>query len=85
MLVEVADSDINWMEPRDLSFDQAIVDVNVDKRHGISSNHPGIACVSFADGHQMYLGQGDVSAQALKAMLTIAGGELVIEDRNGRF
>ena len=39
MLVEIADSDIDWIEPRDLSFDHAIAGVNVDRQHGISSYH----------------------------------------------
>jgi hypothetical protein len=82
MLVEVADSDINWMEPRDLSFEQATKGVNVDKQHGISSNHAGIVCVAYADGHGTYL-VDDVSSEALKALFTIAGGETVDEDQAG--
>ncbi len=84
MLVEVADSDINWMEPRDLSFGQAAVGMNVDKRHGISSNHSGIACVAYADGHIMYL-PDNISPTLLRAFLTIAGGERVEVDEAGDF
>jgi prepilin-type processing-associated H-X9-DG protein len=82
MLVEVADSNINWMEPRDLSFDQATIGMNVDRRHGISSNHTGTINVAYADGHMTHLSDG-VSSEALKALFTIAGGETIDEDQNG--
>jgi len=84
MLVEVADSDITWLEPRDITFDQAVLGVNVDKRHGISSNHGGGVHVVFADGHSYYL-YDDVSPTALKALFTIAGGEIVDDDLNVGF
>ena len=41
LLVEVADSGINWAEPRDLSVAQAIAGVNGKKGLGISSHHAG--------------------------------------------
>jgi hypothetical protein len=82
MLVEVADSGINWMEPRDLSRDRATAGINVDKRHGISSNHPGIVCVAYADGHTEWLSDG-VSNESLKALFTIAGGETTEENQEG--
>lgn len=81
-MVEVADSDINWMEPRDMGFDQAVVGVNKDRQVGISSNHSGGANVSFVDGSVRYLPES-VSPAALKALLTIAGGETVEEDQAG--
>jgi hypothetical protein len=52
LLVEVADSNINWMEPRDLNFEDAKSGINIDKKRGISSNHACGVFVSFADGHQ---------------------------------
>jgi prepilin-type processing-associated H-X9-DG protein len=76
VLVEVADSDINWLEPRDVTFDQAIRGVNVDKQHGISSNHPGIANVAYADGHVECLSD-ETPPATLRALLTIAGGEKI--------
>ena len=45
LLVEVADSTINWMEPRDMSFDRAVIGVNLDRRRGIGSHHRGGANV----------------------------------------
>lgn len=78
LLVEVADSDINWLEPRDIAFDQAIRGVNVDRQCAVSSNHGGQVCVGFADGHANFL-RKDISPQDLKALLTIAGGERIDE------
>ena len=40
-LVEVAQSDIQWMEPRDLRFDQMPFTINDDMNSGMSSHHPG--------------------------------------------
>jgi prepilin-type processing-associated H-X9-DG protein len=79
MFVEVAESDINWMEPRDLSFDRAIVGINVDKRHGISGYHNGRANFAFADGSVRQLSE-KLSLETLKASLTIAGGEKIDEE-----
>ena len=74
LIVEVADSDIHWMEPRDMSVNQAITGVNVDRRRGISSNHSGGACVGMADSSIRFLSD-DVTPEALKAALTISGAE----------
>lgn len=69
-LVEVADSGIHWMEPRDLTFDEAAQGVQVSGKPGaISSRHPGGANVGFADAHVIYLPL-DISLKDLRAMLT---------------
>ena len=39
MVVEMVNSRINWMEPRDLTFDQALRGINPDSQLGISSHH----------------------------------------------
>lgn len=83
-VVEVADSDINWMEPRDMGFDQAVVGVNKDRHVGISSNHSGGANVSFVDGSVRYLPES-VSPATLRAFLTIAGGEKIEMGQDGTF
>ena len=83
LLVEIADSDINWMEPRDIKFDQAIVGVNMDKHGGIGSHHHGGANVVLADSSSRFL-PDSVSPAALKALLTLADGETLDDDEDGR-
>ncbi len=86
MLVEVANSDINWMEPRDLSFEEALRGINPRSGMGISSRHisgegyfqhgkPDVS-VAFADGHVRHLPEG-VPAEELETLLTIDAGDAV--------
>jgi prepilin-type processing-associated H-X9-DG protein len=80
LLVEVADSDISWMEPGDLTIHEALQGINASihgkggKGKSISSNHPGGAYVMLADGHVRFLSE-ETSPVLLKALLTINGGE----------
>jgi hypothetical protein len=83
LLVEVADSGINWMEPCDIKFEQAIVGVNLDKHGGIGSRHHGGANVVLADSSSRFLPES-VSPAALKALLTLADGETLDDDEDGR-
>jgi hypothetical protein len=76
LVVEVADSGIHWMEPRDFHVLQMSTAVNATSGQGISSKHPGIAHVSLADGSTRSVSQ-DWSPQTLKALLTINGGETI--------
>jgi len=88
-LVEVADSGIEWMEPRDLSFEEAVAGINPSSGSGISSRHkfeiakfiskPG-ANVSFADGRAGSFAN-DVPADVLKALLTRDGNEKVDREK----
>jgi len=78
LIVEVADSDYNWMEPRDMSFEQALAGVNVDLRHGISSYHPGGAVCGIIYGDNVFIPNG-TDQETLKALLTISGGEGFVE------
>jgi prepilin-type processing-associated H-X9-DG protein len=76
LVVEVADSGIHWMEPRDLNFATLPMVVNPPEGFlGISSDHYG-ANVAFADGSVRFLKE-DLPAQTLRALLTIDGGEKV--------
>ncbi|NLX99171.1 MAG: DUF1559 domain-containing protein [Rhodopirellula sp.] len=76
LFVEVANSGIHWAEPRDLQFAEMSMRINPPSGRGISSNHPGCAVVSFADGHQQTV-PDTLTPEQLRAMLTIAGGEEV--------
>jgi len=83
MLVEIANSNINWMEPRDMSFERAVIGVNLDRRRGIGSHHRGGANVSLADGSGRFL-PDSVSPAALRTLLTLADGETIDDDEDGR-
>lgn len=80
MLVEIAESGINWLEPRDLPFEQIAQGINPPlSKLSVSSKHPGGVNVTFADGHLRYIGE-DTSAKVFRALLTIDGGETIHEN-----
>ena len=79
MVVEMADSNINWLEPKDLAFDDACRGLASDKRPIISSQHSienkgyfqqpvREATVAFADGHVCMVGDG-ISSDLLQWLL----------------
>ena len=86
MLVEIADSDIPWTAPRDLSLETLNLKINAD-RHGISSNHRDGVNVLFCGGGTYTGDKGEreygrveflsnsTPPEKLKAMFTIQGGE----------
>ena len=83
MVVEVHESGINWMEPRDLHVTQMPMAVNAVRGQGISSAHltagaerPSGANVGYADGSVRYFST-EMSPEALRAALTRAGGEQI--------
>jgi len=76
LLVEVKNSGIHWMEPRDLNCPPASTVVNPASGQGISSNHPGGANVVFADVHNCFIEDG----RDVAPFLTIDGGEKVSAD-----
>ncbi|MGD9126459.1 MAG: DUF1559 domain-containing protein, partial [Planctomycetia bacterium] len=50
ILIEVADTDIHWAEPRDLKIDD--IDPRfLDEEGNFKCNHPGFVIGAFADGH----------------------------------
>jgi len=55
----------------------------VNSQRGISSHHPGVVGIAFADGHVTWM--PETSPAAIRALLTIAGGEIVEEDQNGDY
>ncbi len=69
LLVEIADSDINWMSPHDMAYDRAIIGVNVDRQAGISSNHPGGANVGFIDGSVNFLRENTVGEELTRLLI----------------
>lgn len=78
LVVEIANSDILWTEPRDLNFADMSFAINSQSKSGISSGHTHEgrrpAAVLFADGSVKFLDETTQPAQ-LKAMLTSASGD----------
>jgi hypothetical protein len=76
MLVEIANSGIHWMEPRDLDFSQMPMQINPPKGPGISSDHTDVAYGAFADGHTQAL-TNNTPPKFIRALLTAQGGETI--------
>ena len=87
LLVEQANSGIEWPEPRDLQFDRLELTIHCRSRLGssrplpasgpaISSEHPMGAHAVFTDGSVEFLA-ADTSPEVLKDMLVIGGERAV--------
>ena len=75
-IVEVADSGIHWLEPRDLDFGAMDFAINGDGGRGISSPHDDGVHVQYGDGTVRLL-RDDTPEKTVRALLTIQGGEAV--------
>jgi hypothetical protein len=77
LLVEIGNSDIHWMEPRDLEFDSLALEVYPVKANSkaISSPHPSGPAVVFADRITSYRLQEPMSLETLRGLMTIDGKE----------
>jgi hypothetical protein len=70
LLVEVENSGINWMEPKDLTLDDAIAGLTSDSGPRISSGHdPRLANVLLANGSVAVL-PTDIPPELLRTVLT---------------
>jgi len=76
MIVEVADSGVNWAEPKDLEFDKIDFKVNGPKKPGIGSHHANGCNIVICDGSVRYV-TNSTAPEKVKVMLTIDGGEQV--------
>jgi prepilin-type processing-associated H-X9-DG protein len=76
MVVEVANSKTNWMEPSDLHIDPFSSTPAANRKPGTAGSHPGGNNVVFADGSTGCL-PNDLDPQVLHAMLTVDGGETI--------
>ena len=81
LLVEIANSNIHWMEPRDLNFEEMSFVVNDPQRPSISSPHPCGPGVVFADHISAYPLAQSLRPETLQALTTIAGREPVTRDK----
>lgn len=75
LVVETVGQDVNWLEPVDLDLDKMELSINGRDISGISSHHHDGAHVVMADGTVVFLRSDEITPKALKAKLTIAGGE----------
>jgi hypothetical protein len=75
LLTEVADSDICWLEPRDLNTAEMSFQPNAPAKPSISAVRWRQPYVVFADHIRTYGVSQTIPAAALKALTTIAGGE----------
>ncbi len=69
IVVEIADSDIHWTEPRDLNFDEMSFTINDKAKPSISSHHPPGALVLYANGHVRWLDES-TDPDELRKLLT---------------
>ena len=72
-VIETAVSGVNWSEPREIAFDDALRGINVPGVLGPSSRHKGLIMVSFADGHALPISD-NIDAAVLKQLLQIDDG-----------
>jgi type II secretory pathway pseudopilin PulG len=75
-VVETSGSGINWLEPRDLTMDEALRGIKQSQSGGINSQHPGGVNVLNCDGSVLFLPE-DVPPETIRALLTISGKENV--------
>jgi hypothetical protein len=71
LVVEATESGINWLEPRDMSYEEAVRGINPKSGWGISSHHGGEkkgALVALADGSARFLGD-DMPVEQLRRVL----------------
>lgn len=76
MVVEIANSGIHWMEPRDLHVRQMAPTINSKNGQGMSSKHEGGANGQLTDGSVRFFAN-DLPAETLKSLLTRNGGDNV--------
>jgi hypothetical protein len=79
LIVENNGSGIHWMEPRDLLFSD--LDLQFGSPNGISSPYDTPAVVTIND--RVFRLQPNLKADTLRAMLTIAGKEPLLDGPSG--
>lgn len=74
MIVEIHDSDIHWMEPRDLSVTEMSFMINDSRKPSISSLHVGGAFVILKDGTIEFLDE-ETTESRIREMVTRSVGK----------
>jgi Protein of unknown function (DUF1559) len=80
MVVETDNVGIPWTSPVDLDVRSMSFQINDRKAPGISSQHPRIANVAYVDGTVRWLGERISDEDTLRAQITIAGGEGILDE-----
>jgi hypothetical protein len=68
MVIDAANTGINWLEPRDLDMNSVLAAIGP---------HPSVVQVVMADGSVRALPVGPIGTQKLQPMLTMDGGEVI--------
>jgi hypothetical protein len=76
LFVETTDSQINWMQPRDLTYEQALAGINPQTGTGISGRHGRFATVATVDGSIWMLPES-LSRDTLRKLLLRNDGEMI--------
>jgi prepilin-type processing-associated H-X9-DG protein len=76
MVVEVPESGVSWMEPKDLDARQITFQINNASGNEIGSHHTGGANVLMADGKTKFM-RDTLPAQYVESLTTASGGEAV--------
>lgn len=76
MVVEMGNSGIQWMEPRDLDMATMPLAINPPNKPGISSPHPNVALAVYVDGHTSAL-TNNTPAKIVELLLTIGDGQQI--------
>lgn len=79
LLAEIGNSNIHWMEPRDLKFESLMLEVDPNKASSdaVSSHHPSGPGVAFGGRPTLHRLSPEIGLSQLRSLLTISGGEEV--------
>ena len=79
LVIEIANSDIHWMEPRDMPLDKLLAEIEAGNSKKILGAHSVGSSVTFGDLHTKFISHS-VDAKTWKAMLTAAGDDNLEEE-----
>ena len=79
LVIELANSPYHWMEPRDLTMDELLAEVEAGNAQAAFGVHFGNANAVFVDGHAGTI-SSSIDKESLKAMLTVAGDDNLEEE-----
>ena len=71
--VEAANSDIKWMEPRDMPYEQAVAGINVPGGRGVQSNYADALPAEIKPFGQAWV-RADITPETFRTMLRITEG-----------